>query len=408
MRKLRILKILFCALVGWVGVSAFLIWRTLPATVSSVEQGNEKEAALLAGSTGAYVARKPKKPGQEDRRSVASEDDIDDKDGEEIEDILEHAASRESAYLSTLAYPDKDNLFVSVENQARIRSRQPFNAKLVPKILPNESPRPHFETCAVVGNSGILKRSSYGALIDLHDAVFRLNQAPVAGYESLVGSRTTFRLLNHKWTSVYYEDNVPNTAVPGGTSQLARFLIKQEPANATLVVARSTTKSFETLATTAKRRRPDIQTLYLSSRVVSAARRSLLVYRGGNGENSSRPETAETTPSTGFIAMFLAMQCCKRTTVYGFSLEESRYTSEMKLQGTTYHYFKRWADSEQLRAHAHHSFNLEGNLILALNASGQVKLCGAGSRSGPGCGWTMGAMRSNVAADSDTNDRIDV
>jgi len=93
------------------------------------------------------------------------------------------------------------------------------------------------------------RRTAYGALIDRHDAVLRLNQAPVGGYEQWVGRKTTFRLLNNKWTTVYYEDNVPNTNVPGGTSQLARFLINQEAANTTLVVARAPTKLFETVVT---------------------------------------------------------------------------------------------------------------------------------------------------------------
>ena len=46
----------------------------------------------------------------------------------------------------------------------------------------------------------------------------RVNQAPVKGYEKYVGSKITYRMLNNKWTTVYYEDGVSNTDVPGGTS----------------------------------------------------------------------------------------------------------------------------------------------------------------------------------------------
>jgi hypothetical protein len=50
------------------------------------------------------------------------------------------------------------------------------------------------------------------------------------------------------------------------------------------------------------------------------------------------------------------MQMCERVSVYGLSLAESRWTTEMKAAGTTYHYFKHWVDSEQLRAHPHHRY----------------------------------------------------
>ena len=71
-----------------------------------------------------------------------------------------------------------------------------------------------FETCAVVGNSGSLLKSSLGVDIDSHDAVFRLNNAPAGngmmmnGGESFensngrlmrdVGGKITVRVLNKK------------------------------------------------------------------------------------------------------------------------------------------------------------------------------------------------------------------
>ena len=53
-----------------------------------------------------------------------------------------------------------------------------------------------FGTCAVVGSSGVLLRDRFGAEIDAHDVVLRFNNAPTAGFEAIVGSRTTLRLLN--------------------------------------------------------------------------------------------------------------------------------------------------------------------------------------------------------------------
>ncbi|KAG6926469.1 ST3 beta-galactoside alpha-2,3-sialyltransferase 4, partial [Chelydra serpentina] len=49
--------------------------------------------------------------------------------------------------------------------------------------------------CAVVGNGHRLRNSSMGEAIDKYDVVIRLNNAPVHGYEADVGSKTTMRLF---------------------------------------------------------------------------------------------------------------------------------------------------------------------------------------------------------------------
>ena len=50
--------------------------------------------------------------------------------------------------------------------------------------------------CAVVGSSGALLYDRYGPEIDKHQLVLRFNDAPVAGFEPVVGQRTTVRVLN--------------------------------------------------------------------------------------------------------------------------------------------------------------------------------------------------------------------
>ncbi|XP_033986897.1 CMP-N-acetylneuraminate-beta-galactosamide-alpha-2,3-sialyltransferase 2-like isoform X2 [Trematomus bernacchii] len=59
-----------------------------------------------------------------------------------------------------------------------------------PKHSPNRC-----RTCAVVGNSGNLKGSHYGPLIDFHDIVIRINDGPTIGYERDVGNKTTHRVM---------------------------------------------------------------------------------------------------------------------------------------------------------------------------------------------------------------------
>lgn len=53
-----------------------------------------------------------------------------------------------------------------------------------------------FATCAVVGSSGALRNANFGAAIDAHDAVIRINAAPTRRFEVAVGARTTWRVHN--------------------------------------------------------------------------------------------------------------------------------------------------------------------------------------------------------------------
>jgi hypothetical protein len=52
----------------------------------------------------------------------------------------------------------------------------------------------------VVGNSGSLLLANHGAEIDGHDAVLRMNNAPVGGrFLAQVGQKTSFNLVNFHW-----------------------------------------------------------------------------------------------------------------------------------------------------------------------------------------------------------------
>ncbi|XP_078595960.1 CMP-N-acetylneuraminate-poly-alpha-2,8-sialyltransferase-like [Branchiostoma floridae x Branchiostoma japonicum] len=66
------------------------------------------------------------------------------------------------------------------------------------KLIPEESPLKgrHFNTCAVVGNSGIVLNSSCGQEIDSMDFVIRCNLPQIEGYEKDVGSKANLTTMN--------------------------------------------------------------------------------------------------------------------------------------------------------------------------------------------------------------------
>ncbi|XP_051925911.1 CMP-N-acetylneuraminate-beta-galactosamide-alpha-2,3-sialyltransferase 1-like isoform X2 [Hippocampus zosterae] len=86
--------------------------------------------------------------------------------------------------------------------QLEQRSFQFFNETvdklfaIFPSSPPLEEQSPdRCRTCAVVGNSGNLKGSHYGPLIDQHNIVIRMNHGHTKGYESDVGTKTTHHVM---------------------------------------------------------------------------------------------------------------------------------------------------------------------------------------------------------------------
>ena len=68
------------------------------------------------------------------------------------------------------------------------------------EILPEEerrATRTH-GSCALVGNSGTLLKSSFGEEIDGHEAVMRVNFAPVKNFKRDVGVKTTYDFSNRE------------------------------------------------------------------------------------------------------------------------------------------------------------------------------------------------------------------
>ena len=69
------------------------------------------------------------------------------------------------------------------------------------ETLPDEEKRATKKThatCALVGNSRTLLKSQFGEEIDGHEAVMRVNFAPVKNFKKDVGMKTTYDFSNRE------------------------------------------------------------------------------------------------------------------------------------------------------------------------------------------------------------------
>ena len=96
----------------------------------------------------------------------------------------------------------RDTVPLELTQQDRKTLKNALFSETFVRALP-ESSIPRFGSCAVVGNAPSLRKHNYGEEIDAHDAVFRFNFAPTAGYERLVGRKTTILLVNSQLPYFY-------------------------------------------------------------------------------------------------------------------------------------------------------------------------------------------------------------
>ena len=274
-----------------------------------------------------------------------------------------------------------ENVFYSAANHLKLRDKKdPFRNDSLP-LLPGAAPVLRYPTCAVVGSSGVMIASGLGQQIDAHRAVVRLNQAPCqARYQPDVGARTTLRILNKRWTAIYGRHHPELMHVDPDAKE-------DRGGRMTVVASRCNVAEYKKLGQSAAKLDPPVPTLFLASRIASHAGELLSVFRRGMTEALGRKYRGGTSPSSGFLAVFLMLQWCGRDKrddgvgaqgsepwrpskvgVYGFSADECRKAGCVN----SYHYFNNFIDSPWLRAHPSHSFELEGIALQALSAAGEI------------------------------------
>lgn len=173
--------------------------------------------------------------------------------------------------------------------------------------------KPH-ATCAIVGNSGTLLGSKFGQEIDAHDAVMRINYAPIEGFAADVGTRTTYDFSNREnarrlltshvqWrdsTVIFFETASPTNRKKIFLPLLAKFPSKKLQFLHPSFIVRGLRQWYEFKAELERR----------------------------------KGATFHDKPMSGYYAVMLMMQLCERIDMYGFE----PYTSKRHATAP-YHYF---------------------------------------------------------------------
>lgn len=183
-------------------------------------------------------------------------------------------------------------------------------------------------SCAVVGSAGNLRGSGLGAAIDAHDAVFRINAAPVILHAADVGIRTTWRIHNSEKPYFMASLDVPELQVNICHMQWIGSCQSQAWSG-----AYSDTVAY-------------VNPVFYSELWSLLGRR-------------------KHAPSTGLLAIALALRTCDSVSVFGFSVRgepdtcRGHYWERPNCRHQSYtsanHPFHDWPTEQKLRAHWHAS-----------------------------------------------------
>ncbi|KAG8005037.1 CMP-N-acetylneuraminate-beta-galactosamide-alpha-2 [Nibea albiflora] len=152
--------------------------------------------------------------------------------------------------------------------------------------------------CAVVGNSGNLKKSYYGPLIDLYDVIIRMNGGVTKGYERDVGTRTTHRVMYPE--SAVDLDNTTHLVLVPFKIQDLEWLMKA-----------MTTGFF------GESYMPVKSNIKANKDLVMVINPAFMKY-----VHDSWLENKGRYPSTGFMALVLALHICDKVYVFGYGADK--------------------------------------------------------------------------------------
>ena len=170
--------------------------------------------------------------------------------------------------------------------------------------------------CAVVSSSDSLLRYSFGAAIDGHDAVFRINMSPTEGFENRVGSRTTVAVTN--WPS-WNRGNGYLNATGFRRRERPQIVVLQDP----LIASDREKCCYKKTAAHYRRQISKAlkwcRTLFGTCVQMHAKVPEVAWNLACRAVNATCPFA----PSSGLITTVFAANHCQRTTIFGFGLPSS-------------------------------------------------------------------------------------
>eukprot|EP00238_Polyblepharides_amylifera_P015910 CAMPEP_0196584442 /NCGR_PEP_ID=MMETSP1081-20130531/47083_1 /TAXON_ID=36882 /ORGANISM="Pyramimonas amylifera, Strain CCMP720" /LENGTH=627 /DNA_ID=CAMNT_0041905647 /DNA_START=254 /DNA_END=2138 /DNA_ORIENTATION=- len=255
-----------------------------------------------------------------------------------------------------------EDLFLNQQTRARAPPESQM-AAFPPHLLPvsGQAVLAKFTwgKCAVVGSSGALAGAGHGSIIDSHDIVLRFNHAPTLSHQDHVGSKTTFRILNRKWTQAYAarEPKVGGKKLP-------------LEGDVTLVSTRTSADLFGRLKHALNASHPGLQVIEQNSRTVTYASDILGAYRECVRRASGQTFSGGSVPSLALVMVLTLLQVCQEVTVYGCGSASTRD------KPARFHYFKT-PTLDITAPDKAHSLAAEASLLRALAHSDLLTLCTA-------------------------------
>ncbi|XP_051967156.1 CMP-N-acetylneuraminate-beta-galactosamide-alpha-2,3-sialyltransferase 2-like [Xyrauchen texanus] len=216
--------------------------------------------------------------------------------------------------------------------------------KIISPSPVNETPRQNqCRKCAVVGNSGNLLKSKYGALIDSHTTVFRMNKAITTGYEVDVGNRTTHHFM------------YPESATDLGPA-------------VHLILLPFKLQDLQWLTSALSTGEIKMTYMRVKNRVQADKDKVLVVNPAFFKYTHDRwTEHHGRYPSTGIVAIIFALHLCDEVSVFGYGVDK---------QGNWHHYWEKNRYAGAFRKTGVHNADFEAEIIQRLSKEGKIKLFG--------------------------------